>query len=190
MDKLDTVVQGSYILEPEVFGDHRGYFLEAYSQRTFCILGLTSLFVQQNESFTAKKDTLRGIHFQNDPMSQCKVVRVTQGVVKDLVIDLRKGSSTYLKWQLVELSAENKRMLYIPKGCGHGFVTITDNVQFCYLVDTLYSKEHDRSIRFDDPLLDIDWGIANPILSEKDLQAPLYLDSDCNFTFVKESAKQ
>lgn len=186
MKKLDTIVQGAYILEPQVFGDNRGYFMETYSQRSFADLELTSSFVQNNESFTAKKGTLRGIHFQNDPMSQCKVVRVTQGAVMDLVIDLRKGSPTYLKWQLVEITSNNKRMLYLPKGCGHGFLTLTDNVQFSYQVDALYSKECDRSIRFDDPALNIDWGIANPILSEKDMHAPFYQDSDCTFVYSKE----
>lgn len=186
MIKQETNVLGAFILEPKVFGDYRGYFMETYSQQVFQEMGLTDSFVQDNESFTAKKGTLRGIHFQNDPMSQCKVVRVTRGAVKDLVIDLRRGSPTYLKWQLVELSADNKRMLYLPKGCGHGFVTLTDDVQFCYKVDALYSKEHDRSVRFDDPDLGIDWGITDPILSEKDMRAPMYKDSDCNFIYSEK----
>lgn len=181
MDRLNTRVDGAYILEPKVFGDHRGYFMESYSQARFEQLGLTPLFVQDNESFTASKGTLRGIHFQNNPMAQCKVVRVVQGAVLDLVIDFRKDSPTYLQWELVELSSANKRMLYLPKGCGHGFLTLTDDVLFCYKVDALYSKEFDRSVRFDDPALGIEWGIENPILSEKDIKAPLYRDSDCNF---------
>lgn len=181
MKKIETAIQGAYILEPQVIGDYRGYFMETYSQRVFAELGLTDRFVQDNESFTAKRGTLRGIHFQNNPMSQCKVVRVTRGAVKDLVIDLRRDSPTHLKWQMVELSAENKRMLFLPKGCGHGFVTLTDDVRFCYKVDALYSKEHDRSVRFDDPDLGVDWGISDPILSEKDKKAPWYKESDCNF---------
>ncbi len=183
MQKIDTVVEGAFILEPNVFGDHRGYFMESYSQNAFSHLGVTSLFVQDNESYTEKAGTLRGIHFQNNPMSQCKVVRVTKVAVKDLVIDLRRSSPTYLKWQLVELSDQNKCQLYIPKGCGHGFLTLTDNVQFCYKVDAPYSKEHDRSILFNDPELGVDWGIENPIVSDKDACAPLYKDSDCNFTY-------
>ena len=183
MVKQETAVLGAYVLKPQVFGDYRGYFMETYSQRVFEELGLTSNFVQANESFTAKAGTLRGIHFQNNPMSQCKVVRVTHGAVMDLVIDLRKGSPTYLKWQFLELTAKNKQMLYLPKGCGHGFLTLTDDVQFCYQVDALYSKEHDRSVRFDDPQLGIEWNVTNPILSEKDLKAPFYQDSDCNFTY-------
>lgn len=185
MTKHSTNVLGAYILEPQVFGDYRGYFMETYSRGVFAEMGLTEDFVQDNESFTEKAGTLRGIHFQNDPMSQCKVVRVTRGAVKDLVIDLRQGSPTYLQWQFVVISADNKRMLYLPKGCGHGFLTLTDGVQFCYKVDAPYSKDHDRSVRFDDPELGVDWGIDNPILSEKDIHAPLYKNSDCNFHYIK-----
>ena len=180
---IETAIEGAYIIEPVVFGDHRGYFMETYSQGAFAERGLTDSFVQDNESFTASKGTLRGIHFQNDPKSQCKVVRVMRGIVKDMVIDLRRGSPTYLKWQFVELSADNKRMFYLPKGCGHGYVTLTDDVQFAYKVDTPYSKELDRSIRFDDPALGVDWGVVSPILSDKDARAPLYSESDCNFVY-------
>ena len=183
MEKIETKIAGAYILEPKVFGDNRGYFMETYSQRAFEALGLTGIFVQDNQSYTARKGTLRGIHFQNDPMSQCKVVRVTQGTVRDFAIDLRKGSPTYLNWLFVELSEENKRQFYIPKGCGHGFVTVTDDVEFCYKVDAPYSPSCDRSIRFDDPMLNVDWGVDEPILSEKDTKAPLYADSDCNFVW-------
>ena len=183
MKKIQTAIKDAYLIEPETFGDYRGYFFESYSQRAFDELGLPSIFVQDNESFTAKKGTLRGIHFQNNPVSQCKVVRVVQGVVRDLVIDLRKGSPTYLKWQLVELSEKNKRMLLLPKGCGHGFLTMTNDVKFCYKVDAPYCKDYDRAIRFDDPAFGIVWGIENPILSEKDKNAPLYINSDCNFIY-------
>ena len=114
MEKIETALPGVYIIEPKVFGDKRGYFMETYSQKAFHDLGIDNVFVQDNQSFTAQKGTLRGIHFQMDPMAQCKIVRVTRGAVKDLAVDLRKGSPTYKKWVLVELSAENKRMLYIP----------------------------------------------------------------------------
>ena len=183
MEKIATNMEGACILEPRVFGDHRGYFMETYSRRIFEELGLTPVFIQDNESFSSAKGTLRGIHFQNDPLAQNKLVRVTRGAVMDLAVDLRRGSPTYLKWQFVELSAENKRMFYIPKGFGHGFLSLTDNVQFCYKVDAPYSREHDRAIRFDDPALGVQWGLARPILSERDLQAPLYRDSDCNFVW-------
>jgi len=169
-----------------VHGDHRGYFMETYSAKAFADMGIEAVFVQDNQSFTAKKGTLRGIHFQNAPMAQAKLVRVTKGAVLDVAVDLRKGSPTYKQWSSVELSAENKRMLFIPRGFGHGFVTLTDDVEFCYKVDNLYSRACDRGIRFDDPAIGIDWGITEPILSAKDMTSPLLADSDCNFMYTEE----
>lgn len=184
MKKIETRLPGVYILEPLVFGDQRGYFMETYSTRAFAELGITNTFVQDNQSFTARKGTLRGIHFQNAPMAQAKLVRVTRGAVMDVAVDLRKGSPTYLQWAAVELSAENKRILYIPRGFGHGFKTLTDNVEFCYKVDNLYSKEHDRGVRFNDPAIGVDWGeVKEELLSIKDTTSPLLKDSDCNFVF-------
>jgi len=183
LQKIETSLPGVFILEPKVFGDHRGYFLETYSRRTFEELGLDRDFVQDNQSFTQRRGTLRGIHFQMNPMAQCKLVRVLQGAVKDLAVDLRRGSPTYLQYVLVELSAENKRMLYIPRGFGHAFLTLTDDVTFVYKVDQLYDQPCDRSIRFDDPQIHVDWGIEDPIVSDKDLKAPLLKDSDVNFVY-------
>lgn len=183
MKKIETSLPGVMILIPEVFGDHRGYFMETYSQKALAELGIDSVFVQDNQSYTAKKGTLRGIHFQNAPMAQAKLVRINRGAALDIAIDLRKGSPTYKQWIGVELSAENKRMLFIPRGFGHGFVTLTDDVEFCYKVDNLYSKEHDRGIRFNDPSIGVEWGITDPILSQKDTVSPMLEDSDCNFIF-------
>ena len=186
MKRIDTKLPGVCIVEPQVFGDHRGYFMETYSTKTFADIGITNEFVQDNQSFTAQKGTLRGIHFQNAPMAQAKLVRVTKGAVLDVAVDLRKGSPTYKQWVSVELSAENKRMLFIPRGFGHGFVTLTDDVEFCYKVDNLYSKECDRGIRFDDPEIGIDWGVTDPVLSQKDATSPMLKDSDCNFIYTEE----
>ena len=186
MKRIDTKLPGVYIIEPVVHGDHRGYFMETYSAKTFADMGIDTVFVQDNQSFTAKKGTLRGIHFQNEPMAQAKLVRVTKGAVLDVAVDLRKGSPTYMQWSGAELSAENKRMLYIPRGFGHGFVTLTDDVEFCYKVDNIYSRECDRGIRFDDPAIGVDWGITEPILSAKDMSSPLLADSDCNFVYTEE----
>ena len=184
MKRVDTALPGVYLIEPQVFGDCRGYFMETYSTRAFHEPGIDAVFVQDNQSFTAQKGTLRGIHFQNAPMAQAKLVRVTRGAVMDVAVDLRKGSPTYLKWQAVELSAENKRMLYIPRGFGHGFKTLTDDVEFCYKVDNLYSQEHDRGIRFNDPAIGVDWGeVKEALLSQKDTTSPLLSDSDCNFVY-------
>ena len=184
MRRIDTALPGVCIVEPQAYGDHRGYFMETYSTRAFEQIGITAVFVQDNQSFTAQKGTLRGIHFQNAPMAQAKLVRVTRGAVMDVAVDLRRGSPTYRQWAAVELSAGNKRMLYLPRGFGHGFKTLTDDVEFCYKVDNLYSKEHDRGIRFDDPSIGVAWGeVTEELLSAKDLHAPLLEESDCNFLY-------
>jgi dTDP-4-dehydrorhamnose 3,5-epimerase len=183
MKKISTKLPEVYIIEPQVFGDQRGWFMETWSEEKCKKLGINKLFVQDNHSYTAKKGTLRGLHFQNNPMAQCKIVRCIAGAVKDVAVDIRKGSPNYLKWVAVELTAENKLQLFIPRGFAHGFLTLTDNVEFVYKVDNLYSMECDRSIRFDDPNIGVDWGISNPVLSEKDLNAPLLSNSDCNFVY-------
>lgn len=181
MNVIETKLPGVVILEPQVFGDHRGWFMESWSQKTMADNGLNVNFVQDNQSYTARKGTLRGIHFQQYPMAQTKLVRVTRGAVMDVAVDLRKDSPTYRQWVAVELSAENRKQLLIPQGFGHAFLTLTDDVEFVYKCDNFYSKEHDRNIRFDDPELGVEWGIAEPILSEKDAAAPFLKDSDCNF---------
>ncbi|MBE6960035.1 MAG: dTDP-4-dehydrorhamnose 3,5-epimerase [Ruminococcaceae bacterium] len=181
MKIIDTKIPEVKIIEPDVFGDHRGYFMETWSAGKYEALNFTA--VQDNESFTAKKGTLRGLHFQQSPMAQAKIVRVVKGSVLDVAVDLRKGSPTYLQWVGVELTEENKRQFYIPRGFAHGFLTLSDDVIFCYKVDNPYSKECDRSIRFDAPSIGVQWGIADPILSQKDLDAPNLCDSDCNFIY-------
>lgn len=183
MKFIETKIPEVKIIEPDVFGDHRGYFFETWSEPKYAELNFVA--VQDNESFTAKKGTLRGLHFQQDPKAQSKIVRVVRGAVMDVAVDLRKGSPTYLQWVAVELSEENKRQFYIPRGFAHGFLTLTDDVIFCYKVDNLYNKECDRSIRFDDPDIGVDWGITDPVLSDKDLSAPWFKDSDCNFVYNK-----
>ena len=184
MKRIDTKLEGVCIIEPVVHGDHRGYFMETYSTKAFADIGIDTVFVQDNQSFSSQKGVLRGIHFQNAPMAQAKLVRVTKGAVRDVVVDLRKGSPTYKQWVSVELSADNKRMLYIPRGFGHGFVTLTENVEFCYKVDNLYSKECDRGIRYNDPTIGVDWGEVNEsLLSQKDTTGPMLDDSDCNFVY-------
>jgi dTDP-4-dehydrorhamnose 3,5-epimerase len=181
MKIIDTEIPEVKIIEPDVFGDQRGWFMESYSKQKFSDLGITADFIQDNHSFSAEKGTLRGIHFQNNPKAQVKLTRCISGTVMDIIVDLRKSSPTYKKWVSIELSAENKRLAFAPRGFGHGFVTLTENVNFQYKVDEYYSPEHDRSIRFDDPEIGIDWGITDPILSDKDKNAPLLKDSDVNF---------
>lgn len=184
MEKIATRLEGVYLIVPQVHGDQRGYFMETWSTRNFEALGLQYDFVQDNQSFSAEKGVLRGIHFQIAPMAQAKLVRVNRGAVMDVAVDLRKGSPTYLQWEAFELSAENKRMLMIPRGFGHGFKTLTKDVEFLYKVDNLYSRDCDRGIRFDDPAIGIDWGeVRRELLSAKDISAPLLSESDCNFVY-------
>lgn len=186
MKKLETVLPGVYIIEPDVFGDNRGWFMETWSEKKLSQLGIDVNFVQDNQSYTEKKGTIRGIHYQQNPMAQAKLVRVVRGSVLDIAVDLRKGSPTYKKWCSVELSSENKRQFFIPQGFGHAFVTLTDNVEFAYKCDNFFSKECDRGIRYDDPEIAINWGVDNPVLSEKDRSSPFLKCSDCNFTYVEE----
>ncbi len=181
MKVIETELNDCYIIEPSVFGDHRGYFMQTHSEKDLEDNNLNYHFVQGNESFTKEKGTIRGLHFQTDPMCQAKLVRVTQGSVYDVVVDLRSDSSTYLKWIKVELSNENKRQLLVPRGFAHGFITLTDDVVFSYMVDNFYSKEHDGGIIFNDPEFNIDWGIDDPILSDKDRVLPRLREIDNKF---------
>ncbi|NLZ84061.1 MAG: dTDP-4-dehydrorhamnose reductase, partial [Clostridiales bacterium] len=182
MNIIKTDFDDVLIIEPKVFGDHRGWFTETYSKTKFQELGIDIEFVQDNHSMSAQKGTLRGLHFQTNPRAQTKLVRCTKGKILDVAIDLRKGSSTYKQWIGIELSEDNKKQLLIPKGFAHGFLTLTDDVEVQYKVDEYYAPECDRSIRFDDPEIGVDWGIEDPILSEKDLKAPLLKDSDVDFS--------
>jgi dTDP-4-dehydrorhamnose 3,5-epimerase len=183
MKKIKTEHPEVFILEPHVFGDHRGWFVETYSAKVMEELELPAVFVQDNLSFTAKRGTLRGLHYQENPMAQAKLVRAASGAVLDVAVDIRRGSPFFLKWVAVELSQENKRMLFIPRGFAHGFLTLTENVEFAYKVDNFYSQAHDRSIRFDDPQIGVNWGIQTPELSDKDRNAPLLCDSGCSFVY-------
>ena len=182
MKFTDTKLRGVKIVEPVAYGDNRGWFMETYNDGEFRKNNLYYNFVQDNQSFSAQKGVLRGLHFQNAPFAQAKLVRCTQGAILDVAVDIRKGSDTYLQYVCVELSAENKKQLLIPRGFAHGFVTLTDNVMVQYKVDNLYSKPHDRGIRYCDPSIGVKWDINDPILSVKDSTSPLLKDSDANFT--------
>ena len=179
----ETAVNGVFEIEPKVFGDNRGWFYESYSKEKFEKLGITAEFVQDNRSFSAQKGTLRGLHCQTDPKAQSKLITCLKGAILDVAVDIRKGSPTYMKWVAVELNEENKKMLFIPKGCLHGFVTLTENVEVSYKVDEYYSPENDRSICWNDAEIGVEWGVDEPVLSEKDKKAPLFKDSDVKFEF-------
>lgn len=183
MNFIKTDVLDVYIVEPKVFGDSRGWFLESWSKRTMEEADLFYDFVQDNQSYSAQKGTLRGLHFQFGKDSQAKLVRCTRGAVMDVAVDLRKGSPTYKKWTSVELSAENRRQFLIPRGFAHAFLTLTDDVEFQYKADNFYAPASDRNIRWNDPEIGVKWGIENPILSDKDQKAPFLSESDVNFVY-------
>ena len=171
---------GVKIIEPRVFEDYRGYYKESYSARKFMEHGINTVFVQDNHSRTLKKGTIRGIHFQNNPKPQIKLVRCTRGRVLDVVVDLRKDSPTFKQWLAVELSEDNNKQIWIPNGFGHAFLTLEDDCEVLYKVDEFYEPSCDRAIAWNDPEIKIDWGIAEPIVSEKDMMAPTLKDSDVN----------
>lgn len=183
MNIIRTEIEDVIIIEPRVHGDHRGWFTETYSKRKFEEIGIYLDFMQDNHSLSAQKGTLRGLHFQINPKAQTKLVRCTKGRILDVAVDLRVGSPTYKKWVSVELTEENKKQLLIPKGFAHGFLTLSNDVEVQYKVDEYYAPECDRSIKFDDPEIGIEWKIDNPILSEKDLNAPTLANSDVNFNY-------
>ena len=181
MDIIKTKIDGVYVLIPRVFGDYRGFFMESWSKKTMDEAGLFYDFVQDNHSLSTVKGTLRGFHFQKGDKSQAKLVRVVTGAVLDVAVDLRHDSPTYKQWVGVELSAENKKQLLIPRGFGHGFVTLTDHVEFLYKADNYYAPEADGGIRWNDPDIGVEWGITDPILSEKDKKNPFLKDAGILF---------
>lgn len=182
MKITDLELPGVRILEPQYFEDFRGYYCETYSKRTLAQQGIETIFVQDNHSLSLKKGTIRGIHFQNNPKPQIKLVRCTKGRVMDFVVDLRRDSPTFRKWVSVELTEENHKQIWIPSGFGHAFITLQDNCEVQYKVDELYYPEYDRAIAWNDPEIAIDWGTQDPIISQKDTKAPTLAQSDVNFT--------
>lgn len=184
MKAHQTNINEVLVIEPQTFKDDRGWFTETYSQRKFSDLGINSEFVQDNHSYSKETGTLRGLHFQKDPHAQAKLVRCTKGTIQDVAVDLRKGSPTYSRWVMVELSARNMLQLFVPRGFAHGFLTLEDDVEVQYKVDSHYNKESEGSIRYDDPQIGIDWKWDGEFhLSEKDAKAPWLKDSDFEFIF-------
>ena len=176
MEVIKTSIKDLLLIKPKVFQDNRGFFLEFYSERKFEELGITTKFVQDNHSLSVKKGVIRGLHFQLPPNAQTKFVRVTCGAAYDVAVDLRKESPTYGKWQGFELTTENFDMLYVPQGFAHGFCSLTDNTEVMYKNDNFYAPESEAGLRWNDPILNIDWPVDNPILSEKDANAPFLKD--------------
>lgn len=183
MNIIKTKFEDAILIEPKVFGDHRGFFTESYNKEMFQQNGIDMDFIQDNHSLSQQAGTLRGMHYQLNDRAQTKLVRVTRGAIYDVIVDIRKGSPTYGKWQGFILSADNKRQLLVPKGFAHGFCTIVENTEVQYKVDELYSPEYDRGIAWNDPALNIDWPFNNPVLSDKDTKHPTLEEADNNFTW-------
>ncbi|THF80848.1 dTDP-4-dehydrorhamnose 3,5-epimerase [Cohnella fermenti] len=183
MKVTSTNLPGALLIEPAVFGDNRGFFMESYNAGSFAENGIAMTFVQDNHSLSAEAGVLRGLHYQLNPKAQTKLVRVVAGAIYDVIVDIRRGSPTYGQWQGFILSASNKRQLLVPKGFAHGFCTLAPNTEVLYKVDELYSPEHDRGIAWNDPALGIDWPTAKPILSDKDGRHPVMQEADNNYDY-------
>ena len=178
-----TSIEGLVIIDPTVFGDNRGYFLESYNEKEFKeVIGKVS-FVQDNES-KSSKGVLRGLHFQKSPFAQAKLVRCIEGKVLDVVVDIRKNSKTYGQHFTTELSGENKKQVFIPRGFAHGFLVLSESAIFAYKVDNNYAPEYDAGIRWNDPIVNIQWGLSESevLVSKKDAQLPFFTEFDSPFT--------
>lgn len=184
MKVIETKIPGLLVIEPQVYKDERGYFYESYNQARFNECGINTIFVQDNES-KSMKGTIRGLHYQLDPLAQTKMVRVIEGIVYDVAVDLRKGSPTFGQWHGEILTADNKKQFYVPKGFAHGFSVLSETAVFAYKCDELYNPDSERGIRYNDPKLNIDWKISieDSIVSDKDKLQPLFDHAEINFKF-------
>jgi len=182
MKFIETKISDLIIIEPTVFGDNRGYFLESYNKKKFEeVVGKTS-FIQDNES-KSSKGVLRGLHFQKPPFEQAKLVRCIEGEVLDVAVDIRKNSKTYGEHVAVILSGENKRQLFVPRGFAHGFLVLSDSATFAYKVDNTYAPDHDAGIRWNDKELNIQWVVDSVVkVSAKDAELPFFLEFESPFT--------
>lgn len=173
-----TALDGVLIVTPRRFGDDRGWFCETWNRRAFAAGGIAADFVQDNQSFSRPAGTVRGLHFQRPPAAQAKLVRVLRGAIRDVAVDIRRGSPTYGRWVAVELSAANGRQLFVPRGFLHGFATLEPETEVAYKCDGFYAPDCEGAVRWDDPDLAIDWGIdpASAVLSPKDAAAPAFRD--------------
>ena len=174
MKFVPTPLGGAYVIELEPSFDERGFFARSWSAEEFKDRGLAARMAQCSISFNTRKGTLRGMHYQSEPHAEAKVVRCSAGAMYDVLVDLRRGSPTYCRWFGVELSADNRKLLYVPEGIGHGFQTLTDNTEIFYQISQDYRSDASRGVRWSDPAFAIDWPIANPILSERDRSFPDY----------------
>jgi len=180
MEIIKTPIQGLLVINPDIFCDKRGYFFESWSKKSYQDIGLDLDFVQDNQSFS-QKGVLRGLHFQNPPFEQGKLVRVIKGAVIDVVVDIRNDSRTYGQYFSVRLSEENKKVFWIPPGFAHGFIALEDDTIFTYKCTEIYNNESEGALLWSDTDLNIDWGVKNPLVSEKDMLAVSFKDFKSQF---------
>ncbi|MEW9669187.1 dTDP-4-dehydrorhamnose 3,5-epimerase [Ammoniphilus sp. 3BR4] len=181
MKASKTKLSGVLLIEPDVFEDQRGFFMVSYSLKKYSELEINFSFIQDNYSLSLESGVLRGLHYQLNPVAQTKLVYVITGAIYDVVVDVRRDSTTFGQWEAFILSEDNKRRLLVPRGFAHGFCTLVSNTQVQYKVDAYYSPDHERGIHWNDPELGISWPTTNPILSEKDRLLPLLKDAELNF---------
>lgn len=184
MNIIETPIPGLLVIEPRVFADERGYFFESYNEKLFKESGLIYRYYQDNES-KSRRGVIRGLHYQLAPYAQTKLIRVVHGTVYDVAVDLREGSPTFGQWYGLEVSADKKNQLYIPKGFAHGFSVLSEYAIFSYKCDEFYNQQAERGIRVDDPTLNIDWQVPldEAVISEKDLKNKFFAEAEINFKF-------
>ena len=167
-------LHSAYQLDPEIHKDDRGYFLRLFCQKEFSAYGLDANIVQINNSYNVKKGTLRGLHFQRPPKAENKIVRCVRGAIWDVIVDLRKDSPTVGQWTALELSESNRKIVYVPEGFAHGFLSLTDDSELIYFVTEFYTPEHEGILRWDDPVIGIEWPFEPVVISDKDANAPSF----------------
>ncbi|MDA8090753.1 MAG: dTDP-4-dehydrorhamnose 3,5-epimerase [Nitrospiraceae bacterium] len=183
MTFLKTKLKDAFIVEPDQLTDERGFFARSWCQREFEALGVNKKPVQSNISFNKKRGTLRGLHYQEDPFGEVKLVRCTMGGIYDVIIDLRPSSETYLQWISVELTEKNRRLLFVPEGFAHGFMTLRDNTEVFYQMSQYYMPEYARGVRWDDPLFELKWPMNISLISDKDARYPDFAPAEKTVSF-------
>jgi dTDP-4-dehydrorhamnose 3,5-epimerase len=182
MHFTETALSGAYLVEPEMHRDVRGFFARTFCEDEFSANGLSPHVAQCSLSYNERKGTLRGMHYQAPPGAEAKLIRCTRGSIHDVIVDLRRSSSTFRKWIAIELSAANRRMLFVPEGIAHGFQSLEDGVEVFYQISIAYRPEAARGVRWNDPAFAIEWPLPNPVLSDRDASFPDFSEERCEFS--------
>lgn len=187
MEIIKTIFESVYLIKPNLFEDNRGFFFESYQKEKLKLLGIDKEFIQDNHSYSKEAGTIRGMHFQSPPNAQTKLIRVTSGSIKNYFVDIRKNSPTFKQFDFIELSSENKLLLYLPVGFANGFITLVENCEILYKVDNYYDPDSDKSFTYNDREIGIDWCMSSPILSQKDKIALPFSEIGTPFLYGENS---